>query len=39
MITEFVKINVLETTTNEQLLSKADVFIKDFQKIFIKANI
>ena len=32
MITEFVKFNVLETTTTEQLLLNADVFINDFQK-------
>lgn len=32
MITEFVKFKLLETTTNEQLLSKADIFIVDFQK-------
>ncbi len=31
IITEFVKFNVLETTTDEQLLLKAD-FLNDFQK-------
>lgn len=32
MITEFVKFKVLETTTDEQLISKADNHINDFQK-------
>jgi hypothetical protein len=31
MITEFVKFKVLETTTNEQLISKSD-FLTNFQK-------
>jgi hypothetical protein len=32
IITEFVNFRVLETTTDEQLLSKADTFINDFLK-------
>ena len=32
MITEFVKFKVLETTTDEQLISKADIHINEFQK-------
>lgn len=32
MITEFVNFRVLETTTNEQLIRKADRFIDDFMK-------
>lgn len=32
MVTELVKISVLEATTDEQLISKADIFINDFQK-------
>ncbi len=32
IITEFVKFKVLETTTNEQLLSKADIKIAGFHK-------
>jgi len=32
MITEFVNFRVLETTTDEQLMAKADRFIGDFMK-------
>lgn len=32
MITEFVNFRVLETTTDEQLITKADRFIGDFMK-------
>lgn len=32
MITEFVNFKVLETTTDEQLIAKADRFIGDFMK-------
>jgi hypothetical protein len=32
MITEFVNFKVLETTTDEQLIAKADAFIGDFMK-------
>jgi hypothetical protein len=32
IITEFVNFKVLETTTNEQLLCKAGIFINDFLK-------
>ena len=32
MITEFVEFKVLETTTDEQLISKADNMINDFWK-------
>ena len=32
MITEFVKFKVLETTTDEQLISKADIHMNGFQK-------
>jgi hypothetical protein len=31
IVTEFVKLKVLETTTDEQLISKADI-LNDFQK-------
>jgi len=33
MITEFVNFKALETTTDEQLLSKADIFINGFLKM------
>lgn len=32
IITEFVNFNVLETTTDDQLLLKADIFINNFLK-------
>lgn len=32
IITEFVNFRVLETTTDEQLIAKADRFISDFMK-------
>ena len=32
IITEFVKFKVLETTTDEQLISKADININGFHK-------